>query len=115
MIHPDIALHNSADSTKDRLMVVVNPNCKACAKVHRHIREISADISISLVIYTNDRLSVHIAQTILSAYLSEGWDRAIYLLEVWFEVSGDTGRGEIRTQRYGTVALEATAGVLRTE
>lgn len=86
MIHPDIALHNSADSTKDRLMVVVNPNCKACAKVHRHIREISADISISLVIYTNDRLSVHIAQTILSAYLSEGWDRAIYLLEVWFEV-----------------------------
>ena len=53
---------------------------------HRHIREISADISISLVIYTNDRLSVHIAQTILSAYLSEGWDRAIYLLEVWFEV-----------------------------
>ena len=34
----------------------------------------------------NDRLSVHIAQTILSAYLSEGWDRAIYLLEVWFEV-----------------------------
>lgn len=86
MIHPDIALHNSADSTKDRLMVVVNPNCKACAKVHRHIREISADISISLVIYTNDRLSVHIAQTILSAYLSEGWDRAIYLLEVWFEI-----------------------------
>ena len=67
-------------------MVVVNPNCKACAKVHRHIREISADISISLVIYTNDRLGVHIAQTILSAYLSEGWDRAIYLLEVWFEV-----------------------------
>ena len=67
-------------------MVVVNPNCKACAKVHRHIREISADISISLVIYTNDRLSVHIAQTILSAYLSEGWDRAIYLLEVWFEI-----------------------------
>ena len=86
MIHPDIALHNSADSTKDRLMVVVNPNCKACAKVHHHIREISADISISLVIYTNDRLGVHIAQTVLSAYLSEGWDRAIYLLEVWFEV-----------------------------
>ena len=86
MIHPDIALHNSADSTKDRLMVVVNPNCKACAKVHRHIREISADISISLVIYTNDRLSAHIAQTILSAHLSEGWDKATYLLEVWFEV-----------------------------
>lgn len=71
MIHPDIALHNSTDNTKDRLMVVVNPNCKACAKVHHHIREISADISISLVIYTNDRLSAHIAQTILSAYLSD--------------------------------------------
>ena len=86
MIHPDIALHNSTDNTKDRLMVVVNPNCKACAKVHHHIREISADISISLVIYTNDRLSAHIAQTILSAYLSEGWDKATYLLKVWFEV-----------------------------
>lgn len=86
MIHPDIALHNSANSTKNRLMVVVNPNCKACAKVHRHIREISADIPISLVIYTNDRLGEHIAQTILSAYLSEGWDRATYLLEVWFEI-----------------------------
>ena len=67
-------------------MVVVNPNCKACAKVHRHIREISRDISISLVIYTNDRLGIHIAQTILSVYLSEGWDRATYLLEAWFEM-----------------------------
>lgn len=86
MIHPDIALHNSARNAKDRLMVVVNPNCKACAKVHRHIREISRDISISLVIYTNDRLGIHIAQTILSAYLSEGWDRATYLLEAWFEM-----------------------------
>ena len=86
MIHPDIALHNSADHTKDRLMVVVNPNCKACAKVHHHIREISADISISLVIYTNDRLGAHIAQTILSAYLSEGWEKATYLLEEWFEI-----------------------------
>ncbi|WP_288241947.1 vitamin K epoxide reductase family protein [uncultured Bacteroides sp.] len=86
MIHPDIALHNSAGNAKDRLMVVVNPNCKACAKVHRHIREISRDISISLVIYTNDRLGIHIAQTILSAYLSEGWDRATYLLEAWFEM-----------------------------
>lgn len=86
MIQPDIALHNSVLNNKDRLMVIVNPNCKACAKVHRHIREISADISISLVIYTNDRLGVHIAQTILSAYLSEGWDRATYLLEAWFEI-----------------------------
>ena len=86
MIHPDIALHNSADHTKDRLMVVVNPNCKACAKVHHHIREISADISISLVIYTNDRLGAQIAQTILSAYLSEGWEKATYLLEEWFEI-----------------------------
>jgi len=86
MIHPDIALHNAANSTKNRLMVVVNPNCKACAKVHRHIREIPADISISLVIYTNDRLGEHIAQTILSAYLSEGWDKATELLETWFEI-----------------------------
>lgn len=86
MIHQDLALHNSADSNKNRLMVIVNPNCKGCAKVHRHMREISAYISISLVIYTNDRLGAHIAQTILSAYLSEGWDKATYLLEEWFEI-----------------------------
>lgn len=86
MIHPDIALHNSATgSSKHRLMIVVNPNCKACAQVHHHIREMSADLFISLVIYTNDRLGAHVAQTILSAYLSEGWDRATYLLEEWFE------------------------------
>ena len=85
MIHPDIALHNTVGNTKNRLMIVINPNCKACARVHRHIREIPADIAISLVIVTNDRLGVHVAQTILSAYLSEGWDRATYLLEEWYE------------------------------
>lgn len=85
MIPPGIALHNNAGKSKDRLMIVVNPNCKACAKVHRHIREVSPDVSVSLVIYTNDRLGEHIAQTILSAYLSEGWDRATYLLEEWYE------------------------------
>ncbi|EKU87668.1 vitamin K epoxide reductase family protein [Bacteroides oleiciplenus] len=85
MIHPDIALHNSVSNVQKRLMIVINPNCKACAKVHHHIREIPADIAISLVIATNDRLGVHVAQTILSAYLSEGWDRATYLLEEWYE------------------------------
>lgn len=85
MIPRDIALHNNAGKSKNRLMIVVNPNCKACAKVHRHIREVSPDVSVSLVIYTNDRLGAHIAQTILSAYLSEGWDRATYLLEEWYE------------------------------
>lgn len=85
MIQKDLSLHNSVESSSNRLMVVINPNCKICAQVHRHTREISADISISLVIYTNDRLGEHIAQTILSAYLSEGWDRATYLLEEWFE------------------------------
>lgn len=85
MIHPDIAMHNAVRSAKYRLMIVINPNCKSCAKVHRQIREVTSQLSISLVISSNDRLGDHIAQTILSAYLSEGWDKATSLLEEWYE------------------------------
>lgn len=85
MIHSDIALHNSVDSSKNHLMIVVNPNCRACAKVHQHLLDISMEISISIVICTNDRLGAHVAQTTLSAYLTEGWEKAIYLLKEWFE------------------------------
>lgn len=85
MIHPDIAIHNTVPNSKNRLMVVINPNCKVCAQVHRHLRDIPSSLCISLVISTNDRLGEHVAQTILSAYFSEGWQKATQLLESWYE------------------------------
>lgn len=70
----------------DRLMVVTNPNCKNCAKVHRQIEELSSTVPISMVLLTfpNDRLGERVAQTVITAYLAEGWQKAMLLLGEWY-------------------------------
>lgn len=86
MINRNIALNNKK-AGKDGLMIVINPNCKNCAKIHNQIRELSSSVSVSLVLITtpNDRLGEAVAQVIISAYFIAGWDKAIELLEEWYE------------------------------
>lgn len=47
----DITLHsqNTGDSG---VMIVTNPNCKNCARIHRHVKEIASKIPVSLVLLT---------------------------------------------------------------
>lgn len=85
-IATEIALSNQ-DGDDNYLMVVTNPNCGNCAKVHRQIKELSSTVPMSMVLLTfpNDRLGEHMAQTIIAAYLADGWHKAMMLLEEWYK------------------------------
>ena len=85
-IATEIALSNQ-DGDDNYLMVVTNPNCGNCAKVHRQIKELSSTVPMSMVLLTfpNDRLGEHMAQTIIAAYLADGWHKAMFLLEEWYK------------------------------
>lgn len=70
----------------DRLMIVTNPNCGNCAKVHRQVEELAEFIPLSLLLLTfpGDRMGEYIAQTVIAAYLTDGWQKAVSLLGEWF-------------------------------
>lgn len=82
----DITLHSQTAGDSE-VMIVTNPNCKNCARIHRHVKEIASRIPVSLVFLTfpNDRLGEEIAQIIIAAYYMDGWDKAMQLLEEWNE------------------------------
>ncbi|WP_291530525.1 vitamin K epoxide reductase family protein [Bacteroides sp. UBA939] len=84
----DIALYNQKAGNHE-LMIVINPNCKNCARVHRRMREMDSSVPISLVLATNpnDRLGERVAQTVIAAYYMTGWDKAMNLLEEWYETN----------------------------
>lgn len=86
MVNKEIALHNQISSTT-QLMIVTNPNCKNCARIHSHIKEIASNISISLVLLTfpKDGIGEKVAKTIIAAYRTDGWEKAITALEEWYK------------------------------
>lgn len=86
MASPDITLHSQAAGGSE-VMIVTNPNCKNCARIHHHVKEIASRIPVSLVFLTfpNDRLGERIAQIVIAAYYMDGWDKAMQLLEEWYE------------------------------
>lgn len=85
-VAPEIALLNQGENGS-HLIIVTNPNCGNCAKVHRQIKELSSIIPIAMVLLTfpNDKAGEHVAQTIITAYRAEGWQRAMKMLEEWYE------------------------------
>lgn len=82
----DITLHSQATEGSE-VMIVTNPNCKNCARIHRHVKEIASRFPVSLVLLTfpNDRLGEKIAQIVIAAYYVDGWGKAMQLLEEWYE------------------------------
>lgn len=80
----NIAINNPLGGNK-RLLLVTNPNCRNCARVHPYIKELSAHIPISLILIFNNEIGKSVSGTVISAYLQEGWEKAMQLLEEWFE------------------------------
>lgn len=82
----DIAINNHL-SGENRLLSITNPNCRNCAEIHSYIKELSAEIPISLMLltYPNDDTGKQVAERILAAYLQDGWQKAMQLIEEWFE------------------------------
>lgn len=85
MVNKEIALHNQISSTT-QLMIVTNPNCKNCARIHSHIKEIASNVSISLVLLTfpKDGIGEKVAKTIIAAYRTDE-EKAITALEEWYK------------------------------
>ncbi len=77
-------LNQSGDG--ERVMIVTNPNCGNCAKVHRQIKELSSAIPLSMVLLTfpNDKSGEYVAQTVIAAYRAEGWHKAMSMLNEWY-------------------------------
>ena len=86
MVNKEIALHNQI-SSKTQLMIVTNPNCKNCAKIHSYIKEINSNISISLIFLTfpKDRVGEKVAKAIIATYRTNGWEKAMIALEEWYK------------------------------
>lgn len=80
----NIAMNNPLQGDK-RLLLVTNPNCRNCAKVHPYFKALSANVPMSLVLIFTDKAGKATCGTIIAAYLQDGWDKAMQLLEEWFE------------------------------
>lgn len=82
----DTAIDNHLPG-ENRLLVITNPNCRNCAIIHPHIKELSTEVPMSLIFltYPNDNIGKQVAKVILAAYLQDGWNKAMQLLEEWFE------------------------------
>lgn len=80
------AINNHLTGEK-RLLIITNPNCKNCAEIHSYIKKLATEVPISLMLLTspNDNKGKQVAEIILTAYLQYGWDKAMQLLEEWFE------------------------------
>lgn len=85
-INNDMALHNRI-AGEHKVLIVTNPNCKNCANIHKHIKELATTIPVSLILLTSssDKLGERVAKAIISAYVTNGWEKAIQLLEEWNE------------------------------
>lgn len=79
-----ICLHNGRTGG-DEVLIVTNPMCKNCARVHPHLKDLSARASVSLILLTfpGDKVGREVALRLIAAWQMEGWDKMIELLETW--------------------------------
>lgn len=80
----DIAINSPLRGDK-RLLIITNPNCRNCARVHPYIKELSTLFPVSIILIFNDKVGKSACETILTAYIEEGWDKAMQILTEWFE------------------------------
>lgn len=81
-----IVLHNNAIG-KNELLIITNPNCKACAKMDSQIQKISKEFPVSLLLlnFPGDIKGIQVSQAIIAIYLKKGWEEAMQLLSLWYD------------------------------
>lgn len=81
-----ICLHNGRTGD-DEVLIVTNPMCKNCARVHPYLKDLSARASVSLILLTfpGDKVGREVALRLIAAWQMEGWGKMIELLEMWNE------------------------------
>ena len=82
----ELCMHNGLEG-RDEVLIVTNPTCKNCARIHPQLRELAAQVPVSLLLLTfpQDSMGQRIAQTMLATYRTQGWDKAFDLLSQWYE------------------------------
>ena len=72
---------------KEHLVLVTNPNCKNCARIHAAILSMDNTIPIHLLFITHpdDAVGQQVVRHIITVYQNEGWKAAMSALQVWFE------------------------------
>ena len=67
--------------------VITNPNCVNCAREHRNIRALAAQVPVSLVLvnYPQDRGGIQVSLAVIAAYRTAGWEQAMDVLQEWFD------------------------------
>ena len=72
-------------------LVVTNPTCKNCARLHPQVEELASQVPLSLLLLTfpGSQKGQQVAQTVLATYRTRGWQQALEVLTCWYE------RGEL--------------------
>lgn len=67
--------------------IVTNPRCGNCAREHRHIRALARRVAVSLVLLNQpgDCVGARVSQAVIAAYRAWGWERAMEVLQRWFD------------------------------
>ena len=84
-IPPDLTINNHL-SGKNHLLIITNPNCANCKQIHPYVKELASIVPISLILITHpgDKAGKQATEIILTAYLQKGWNKAMQMLEEWF-------------------------------
>ena len=87
---PGLCLHNGRTGSA-QVLVVTNPTCKNCARLHPQVEELASQVPLSLLLLTfpGSQKGKQVAQTVLAAYRTRGWQQALEVLTCWYE------RGEL--------------------
>lgn len=80
----EAALQSGPDAV---VTVVTNPNCGNCAREHRNIRALAKYVPVSLILvnYPQDHSGIRVSKAVIAAYRTAGWERAMDVLQEWFD------------------------------
>ena len=81
----DMTIQREAQGGK-LIQIIINPHCKHCANEHQEwMKPENASIRILFSIAPQDTVGKDIALAIITCYLEHGFQKAMHLLNEWFE------------------------------
>ena len=69
----------------NKVQIIVNPHCGHCARSHKEWMKINSPLSLIFTVSPNDNQSKEVALAVIACYLKGGFQKAMDLLDYWFE------------------------------
>lgn len=78
--------NNNHDCTHE-VLVITNPSCTKCAKIHSELMSFDGTYNIKIVFthFTNDKIGYDVMVKLISIYLNQGWHKMSEALGNWFD------------------------------